>query len=52
MFKHFNVLNKSLSERFISQIQIACVTDNHNIKVLIVDREDYRIEWNISLFTN
>jgi hypothetical protein len=40
MFKHFDVLNKSLSERFISQIQIACVTNNHNIKVLIVDRED------------
>ncbi len=40
MFKHFDVLNKLLSETFISQIQIACVTDNDNIKALIVDRED------------
>jgi RCC1 and BTB domain-containing protein len=40
MFKHFDVINRSLSERFISQIRIACVTENENIKALIVDRED------------
>jgi RCC1 and BTB domain-containing protein len=40
MFKHFDVLNKTHLDSFVSRIRIACVTENDSIKALIVDCDD------------